>query len=93
VEPVSRWTIGHVQLLAAALLSRDIVIAGILLSPKAPDDDTEDDAVTAMQETLAATLDCPVLMLPRVMSVHDRGELLTAATAAGMHRLTRHVSP
>jgi dethiobiotin synthetase len=93
VEPVSRWTMGHVRLLSATLLSRDMIVAGVLLSPKAPDDDIEDDAVTAMQETLAATLDCPVLMLPRVMSVHDRGELLTAATAAGMQRLTRNVSP
>ncbi len=89
VEPVSRWAIGHVNLLAKLLLSRNLSIAGVMLSPKLPDDETDDDAIAAMQETLAATLACPVILMPRVLAIHDRGELLTAAQACGLHRLLR----
>lgn len=92
VEPVSRWAVGHVTLISSIVLSRNIAVTGVVLAPKAPDDDTDGDAVAAMTETLAATLDCPVLLLPRVVSIHDRGELLTAAHACGMHRLTRRTS-
>ncbi len=92
VEPVSRWALGHVRLLVSALLSRNISIAGVILTPKHPDDDTSDEAVAAMSETLSATLDCPVLLLPPVMSMHDRGELLTAAHACAMQRLTRRIA-
>lgn len=89
VEPVSRWAVGHVNLMAQTLLSRGVSVAGVILSPKHPDDDTDDESVTAMQETLGATLDCPVILMPLVMSIHDRGELLTAANACALHRLVR----
>ena len=93
VEPVSRWAIGHVNLLSRILQSRNLSIAGVMLSPKLPDDETDDDAIAAMQETLAATLECPVVLMPRVLGIHDRGELLMAAQACGLHRLLRRPSP
>ncbi len=89
VEPVSRWAVGHIQLLTSVLLTREVPIAGVILSPRATGDATDDAAVIAMQETLAATLDCPVLLAPSVLSVHDRGELLTAADVCGLHRVIR----
>lgn len=89
VEPVSRWAVGHVQLISSVLLTRQVPIAGVILAPKASDDDTDDAAVLAMQETLTATLDCPVILAPTVASLHDRGELLTAAAACGLHRVIR----
>ncbi|MDZ7629861.1 MAG: dethiobiotin synthase [Gemmatimonadaceae bacterium] len=92
VEPLSRWSIAHVRLLSSSLLARNISIAGVILSPNTTDCEISDDAITAMVETLTATLDCPVLLLPTVMSAHDRGELLTAATACAMHRLTRRAA-
>lgn len=93
VEPVSRWTVGHVRLLASVVQSRGLSISGVVLSASQSDAATDDAAVTAMQETLAAMLGCPVLLLPRVLSVHDRAELLTAARACGMHRVIAHLPP
>ena len=92
VAQVSRWAVGHVRLLASSVLSRGLPIAGVILS------DThllheEAEIVAATQETLAAQLDCPVIVLPRVMSVHDRGELLTAARECGLHRITVRRTP
>lgn len=91
VEPVSRWAVGHVQLLASVLHERQVAIAGVILSPKAPDDDTDDSAIQAMQETIGARQGCPVVMLPRVLTVHDRSELLAAADACGLHRVLRRL--
>ncbi len=93
VEPVSRWSVGHVALASAALLSRHMRVAGVILSPKAPGDGIEADALAAMSETLGATLDCPVLLLPHLVSIHDRGELLAAAHSCGMPRIARRASP
>ena len=91
VEPVSRWTVGHVRLMASSLLSRGLSITGVVLSDDGSDSAGHAAAVTAIQETLGALLDCPVLLLPRVLSVHDRAELLTAARGCGMQRLTGRV--
>lgn len=92
VEPVSRWTVGHVRLLAAVLASRGLSLGGVVLSDGGTAAaDTE--MVTAIQDTLGALFDCPVLQLPKVMSMHDRGELLTAARDCGMHRLLTRVLP
>ena len=87
VEPVSRWTVGHVRLLASALLSRNLIIAGVMLYRQNEQQAIDDESVQAMRETLSALLDRPVLMLPHVLSAHDRGELLRAGTVCGLHRL------
>ena len=89
VEPVNRWTVGHVRLLASALLSRGLTVTGVMLS----DADGAADVASAIQDTLAVLLDCPVVLLPRVLSVHDRDELLTAARACGLHRITARIMP
>jgi dethiobiotin synthetase len=93
VEPVSRWTVGHVRLLASALAARDVSIRGVVLADDGAGSIRDTDAVAAIQETLGAMLSCPVLLLPTVMSLHDRGELLTAARECGMHRLTSTLRP
>jgi len=93
VEPISRWAGGHVALIASALLSRSLPVAGVILSPKAPADVLDDDAVTAITETIGATLDCPVLLLPHLVSIHDRGELLAAAQSCGLQRIARRSFP
>ncbi len=93
VEPISRWALGHVCLVASALLSRNIFVAGVILSPKAPGDSTDDDTLTAITETLGASMNCPVLLLPHLVSLHDRGELLAAAQACGLPRIARRSSP
>jgi dethiobiotin synthetase len=93
VEPVSRWTVGHVRLLSSVLVARGLSIAGVMLSDHGAAPSADEEAVTAMQETLGALIDCPVLRLPRVMSMHDRDELLTAARDCGMHRLVARVLP
>jgi dethiobiotin synthetase len=87
VEPISRWTLGHVRLLAAAVMSRNIDVAGVILSRQNSKHELDEDSVTAIRETLGALLDRPVVMLPHVQSVHDRGELLTAAVECHLHRL------
>lgn len=84
VEPVSRWSLGHLRLLAVALQARGAAITGVILTAP-PDDDA--DLLTAVRDTVAALLDCPVLVLPRVQSAHDRAELLSAAQQCGMTRL------
>ncbi len=93
VEPASRWTVGHVRLLASVVQSRGVPVTGVVLSGATSATAAGTEAVTAMQETLAALLDCPVLLLPPVLSVHDRGELLTAARECGMHRLVTRLVP
>jgi dethiobiotin synthase len=92
VEPISRWALGHAKLVASLFVARNIPIAGVMLSPAEPDVKFDDDAVPALVETLSATLHCPVIVVPPVLSVHDRGELLTAAEGCGLHRLSRRVA-
>ncbi|MES3035707.1 MAG: dethiobiotin synthase [Gemmatimonadota bacterium] len=91
VEPVQRWTVGHVRLLASVLQGRGVSVSGVMLSPA--DEDAAADAVTAIQDTLSALLDCPVVVMPRVTSVHDRAELLAAARACGLQRITVRIAP
>lgn len=86
-EPVSRWAVGHVRLLASVATAHGLAIAGVVLSDAHLLHD-ELEIVEATRETLAAQLECPVVVLPRVMSAHDRGELLTAARECGLHRIT-----
>lgn len=93
VVPVSRWSVGHAMLLADAALSRKLRVAGVILSPKLPDDDIEEDAITAIEDTLAARLDCAVVRLPRVIAIHDRSELVAAAESCALHRIARHQTP
>ncbi len=93
VEPISRWAVGHISLIASALLSRNMRVAGVILSPAEPGDDTDDGAVSAMSETIGATLDCPVVLLPHLISTHDRGELLAAAQSCGLQRIARRSFP
>lgn len=92
VEPASRWAIGHIRLLAATLLARNFSIAGVVLARSASEDDSDDVARSAMQQTLAATLGCPVVVLPEIASAHDRDELLTAADACGLTRVIRRAA-
>ncbi|MCC7054172.1 MAG: AAA family ATPase [Gemmatimonadaceae bacterium] len=87
VEPVTRWAVGHVRLIAAALLAHDVRIAGVILAD-AHLLHEEPEIIGATCETLGALLECPVVLMPRVISVHDRGELLTAAHECGLHRIT-----
>ncbi len=93
VEPISRWSMGHVSLISSILLSRNIPVAGVILSPRAPGDETEEEAADAVAETLAVTLGCPVLFLPHVVSIHDRGELLEAAQSCGLEKIARRSFP
>jgi len=93
VEPVSRWTVGHIRLLASVLVARGLTVAGVVLSDDGSGAAADTEGVIAIQETLAALLDCPVLLLPRVLSLHDRGELLAAARDCGMHRLVTRIVP
>jgi dethiobiotin synthase len=87
VEPVSRWTVGHVRLLANAVLARGLRVAGVILTEHTSRHDMDAESVTAMRETLAALLGCPAIVMPHVISYHDRGELLTAAETCGLHRI------
>lgn len=91
VEPVSRWTVGHVRLLSAVVTSRGLRVAGVILTEHASNDDIDDDVIGAMRDTLAALLDCPVLQMPHIQSFHDRSELVDAAALCGLHRVAlRH---
>lgn len=87
VEPVSRWTVGHIRLLAEAFLSRNVRIAGVMLYRISGQHADDEESIQAMRDTISAVLDRPVLMMPPVLSAHDRGELLTAADECGLHRL------
>ncbi len=93
VVPISRFAIGHARLLESLVRQRQMRVAGLILSPNSPDEQVNDDAVTAIEDTLAATLDCPVVRMPAVLSMHDRGELLAAADACALHRIVRHSGP
>jgi len=87
VEPLSRATVGHVRLVALAMMSRDIPVAGVVLTPSDSPDDDEDGAAQAIMDTLAAMLGCPVVIRPQVILTHDRTILLEAARQCGLHRL------
>ena len=89
VEPVSRWTVGHVRLLASIVTSRHLTVAGVILTGHDAHADMDDDAIAAMRETLGALLECPVLLMPRVQSFHDRRELLAAATSCELNRVAQ----
>lgn len=93
VEPVHRWTIGHVRLLASVLHVRGLTVTGVVLSDSDGSSVSDTDMVLPIQETLAALLDCPVLLLPRVLSLHDRRELLAASRTCGLHRITSRIAP
>jgi dethiobiotin synthetase len=88
VEPVSRWAMGHVRLVAMACAARGMLVSGILLTGVALRPDFDADAVSALRETLGAMFDCPVLLVPHVQSFHDRGELLAAAISCDLRRVT-----
>jgi dethiobiotin synthetase len=92
VVPVSRWTVGHALLLKCALVAHHIYVAGVILSDAHL---LQEDAelVESTRETLGALLDCPVILLPKVMSIHDRAELLTAARDCGLHRIAARRTP
>jgi len=87
VEPLSRAAVGHVRLVALAMLSRDVHVAGVVLTPSATPDEDGDGAAEAIRETLAAMLGCPVVIRPPVILTHDRTVLLEAARQCGLHRL------
>ncbi|MBC7844803.1 MAG: AAA family ATPase [Gemmatimonadaceae bacterium] len=87
VEPLSRWAVGHVRLLAASVAARGLRVGGVLLSGHQSQHDLDDADITAMRDTIAALLNCPVVLLPHVQSFHDRGELLTAAESCGLQRV------
>jgi len=87
VEPLSRATVGHVRLVALAMLSRDIPVAGVVLTPFPVSDDDQDGAAEAIRETLAAMLGCPVVIRSPVMLLHDRSILLDAARQSELHRV------
>ena len=86
VEPVSRWAVGHVRLVALAMLSRDIHVAGVVLTPSETSETELDGAPEAIMETLAAMLDCPVVIRPPIILTHDRTILLEAARACGLQK-------
>ena len=88
VSPVGRWTVGHVRLMASIAGTRELSVAGVILTSTAPPDDADEDVITATRDTLSALLDCPVLLMPHVQSIHDRRELLAAAAACDLHRVT-----
>lgn len=87
VEPVSRWTVGHVRLLASVLTARDTGIAGVILTSHSSEDEMDETTITAIRDTIAVQLACPVLLMPHIVSFHDRNELLMAAAACGLHRV------
>jgi dethiobiotin synthetase len=92
VVSATRSAVSHARILQSLLLPRENHIAGVILSPPCAGGELDDDAVGAVEDTLAASLGCPVIRLPRVLSVHDRAELLAAADACGLHRVTRHTA-
>lgn len=87
VEPLSRWAVGHARLLAASVTARGLRVGGVMLSGHQSQHDLDDADITAMRDTIAALLDCPVVLLPHVQAFHDRGELLTAAESCGLQRV------
>ena len=93
VDSVSRNAIAHVRLLGAACATRGIPVSGVLLTGAASAVDFDDDALSAICETLGAMLDCPVLIVPDVQSFHDRGELLAAAASCDLRRVTHRRRP
>lgn len=92
-EPVSRWAIGHVRLLADLLEARDVPVAGLVLTQQIPSDDVDVALGGALRDTLAALLDRPVILLPRVLDVHDRSALVATARTAGLARLLPRAAP
>ncbi len=93
VVPASRWAISTARIVQAILLPQDLRVAAVILAPNDTDTVVADDALTAIEDTIAAVLGCPVVRLPRVLSTHDRAELLAAADACALHRIARHPSP
>jgi len=87
VEPLSRMTVGHVRIVALAMMSRNIPVAGVVLTPSMTPGEIEDGAAEAIRETLAVMLGCPVVIRPAVILTHDRTILLEAARQCGLHRL------
>lgn len=88
VEPLSRAAVGHLRLVALAMMSRNIRVAGVVLTPSVSLNDDEDDgAAEAIRETLAAMLGCPVVIRAPVILTHDRAMLLEAARQSELHRL------
>lgn len=92
VEPVSRWTVGHVRLLVSSLLVRKISVAGVILTHESGTE-IDVDTVSAIRDTLSVEFDCPVLELPPLPVERDRHSLLAAAQAAGLQRLLLRRAP
>jgi dethiobiotin synthetase len=87
VEPVSRWTVAHVRLLTAVVVARGLRVAGVVLTEHGTQHGLGSDEISAMRDTLAAVLVCPVLLMPRVQSFHDRAEMVAAAATCGLQRI------
>jgi len=85
--PINRWTIGNVRILYSLLLSRNIRIAGVILSAETSQDPDDLEGADAVRDTLAALLNCPVVVAPTMASEHDRAELVAAGRACGVLRL------
>ena len=87
VASVSRSAVSHVRLLSSALVSRNIRIAGVMLTQQDISIPEDEEVSEGLRSTLSAALDCPVVVLPRVFDVHDRAALVEAARGCGLHRL------
>jgi dethiobiotin synthetase len=88
VEPLSRFSIAHARALAAVLQMRAVPLRGIVLTPEHEIDAMTDETRLAIRDSASAILGCPVLILPRVRFTHDRAELVAAARAGELSRVT-----
>ena len=88
-EPVSRWSVGHVRLLASIVSARELSVAGVLLTGREAADDFDAESLTALRETIGVLLGCPVVFIPQVLSHHDRAELVAAAAHCELRRVTQ----
>jgi hypothetical protein len=74
--------------LAALLQMRAVPLDGVVLTLEHATDAIADETRFAIRASASAILDRPVLILPRVQLTHDRAELVAAARAGELSRVT-----
>jgi dethiobiotin synthetase len=87
----NRQAIGHVRALLTLLASRELRLAGVVLTPDPDEPHIDEEAAEQMQDTLAGICEKPVLLMPRVATARDRALLISTARAAHLPRLLPRV--
>jgi dethiobiotin synthetase len=82
----------HTRLLTAMLAAADLRVEGVCLCDHAASSLSGDDAMR-VRDTIAAQVDCPVLVIPRIDDPHDRSTLLTVADATDVRAILRRAFP